>query len=38
LSLPVLLLPAMQVNICAGRLPPAEGNGIAYIKIPLDTL
>jgi glyoxylase-like metal-dependent hydrolase (beta-lactamase superfamily II) len=38
LSLPVLLLPAIQVNIRGGRLPPGEDNGIAYIKIPLDTL
>jgi glyoxylase-like metal-dependent hydrolase (beta-lactamase superfamily II) len=38
LSLPALLLPAIRVNICAGKLPQCEDNGIAYIKIPLDTL
>ena len=29
LSTPKLLLPSIQVNIRAGRLPPAEGNGIS---------
>jgi glyoxylase-like metal-dependent hydrolase (beta-lactamase superfamily II) len=38
LSLPALILPAIQVNIRAGRLPAAENNEISYIKIPLDTL
>jgi glyoxylase-like metal-dependent hydrolase (beta-lactamase superfamily II) len=38
LSLPALILPSIQVNIRAGRLPPAEDNEISYIKIPLDTL
>lgn len=38
LSLPALILPAIQVNIGAGQLPEREGNGIAYLKIPLDTL
>jgi len=35
LSAPTLLLPAIQVNIRAGRLPPAENNGVRYLKIPL---
>ena len=38
LSVPLLLLPAVQVNMRAGRLPPAEDNGVRYLKIPLDTL
>ena len=37
LSLPKLILPAVQVNIRAGELPPAAQNGIRYLKIPLDT-
>lgn len=37
LGAPKLLYPAVQVNIRAGRLPPAERNGIAYLKIPLNT-
>ncbi len=38
LALPRLILPAIQVNIRGGRLPPAEDNGTAYLKIPLDRL
>ena len=32
---PALLLPSVQVNIRAGRLPGAEDNGVRYLKIPL---
>ena len=35
LSVPKLLLPAIQVNIRAGRFPPAECDGVSYLKIPL---
>jgi len=38
LSLPRLIVPAIQVNICAGHLPPPESNDISYLRIPLDTL
>ncbi|GHD78919.1 MBL fold metallo-hydrolase [Vogesella fluminis] len=38
LAMPVLILPAIQVNIRAGQLPPAEDNGTAYLKIPLNLL
>ncbi|WP_271407882.1 MBL fold metallo-hydrolase [Pseudomonas sp. Q1-7] len=38
LAMPALILPAVQVNMRAGQLPPAEGNGIRYLKIPLDSL
>ncbi|KOF53340.1 beta-lactamase [Achromobacter sp. DMS1] len=38
LSMPTLILPAIQVNIRAGHFPPAEDNGVRYLKIPLDTL
>lgn len=38
LEMPVLILPSVQVNIRAGALPPAEANGTAYLKIPLNTL
>lgn len=38
LSPPRLLLPSIQVNIDAGRLPPAESNGTRYLKIPLKGL
>ena len=35
LSTPKLLLPSIQVNIRAGRLPPAEANGVSYLRIPV---
>lgn len=35
LSAPRLLLPSIQMNIDAGRLPIAEKNGTAYLKIPV---
>lgn len=35
LKAPTLLLPALQVNIRAGRLPPPEPSGRRYLKIPL---
>lgn len=35
LAAPTLLLPSIQVNIRAGRLPRAEGNGVSYLKIPI---
>ncbi len=38
LGVPALLLPAIQVNIRAGRLPPAEDNGTRYLKIPLNVI
>jgi glyoxylase-like metal-dependent hydrolase (beta-lactamase superfamily II) len=38
LEMPVLILPAVQINIRAGELPPKENNGIAYAKIPLNAL
>jgi glyoxylase-like metal-dependent hydrolase (beta-lactamase superfamily II) len=38
LEMPVLMLPSVQVNIRAGHLPPAEPNGVSYLKIPLNAL
>lgn len=38
LEMPVLILPSVQVNMRAGRLPPPEDNGIAYLKIPLNAI
>ena len=35
LSAPKLLLPSIQVNMRAGRFPPAEDNGIRYLLIPV---
>jgi glyoxylase-like metal-dependent hydrolase (beta-lactamase superfamily II) len=36
LSLPNLILPSVQVNMRGGRFPPAEANGVSYIKLPLN--
>ena len=35
LSAPTLLLPSIQVNMRAGKMPPADANGIHYIKVPI---
>jgi len=36
LDMPLLILPAIQVNLRAGKLPPCEDNGVSYLKIPLN--
>ena len=36
LDMPVLLIPSIQVNMRAGRLPEVERNGARYIRIPID--
>ena len=36
LSLPKLIMPSIQVNMRAGRLPEPEDNGVSYLKIPLN--
>jgi len=38
LGMPKLILPAIQVNVRAGRLPDPEDNGIRYLRIPLDAV
>ena len=38
LALPELIIPSVQINVRAGQLPPPEDNGIAYIKVPINTL
>ncbi len=38
LDMPTLILPAIQINIRAGHFPPAENNGVAYLKLPLNAL
>ena len=38
LEMPVLILPAVQINIRAGAMPPKEANGTAYVKIPINAL
>jgi glyoxylase-like metal-dependent hydrolase (beta-lactamase superfamily II) len=36
LAAPALIIPSLQVNLRAGTLPSAAGNGIRYLRIPLD--
>jgi len=36
LSMPRLILPSVQVNMRAGAFPPAEDNGVRYLKLPID--
>ena len=38
LEMPTLILPAVQLNIRAGEMPPPEANGVSYVKIPLNAL
>lgn len=38
LSMPTLILPSVQVNMRAGDFPPAEDNGVSYLKLPLNRL
>lgn len=38
LAAPVLLIPAIQINIRAGNMPPTAANGHAYLRIPLNLL
>ncbi len=36
LAMPTLILPSVQVNMRAGEMPPAEGNGQVYLKVPIN--
>ncbi len=38
LNMPKLIIPSIQVNMRAGKLPPAENNGTVYLKVPLNKL
>jgi hypothetical protein len=38
LDVPTLILPSIQVNVRAGQMPPADDNGIAYLRIPINAL
>ncbi|MBX3659155.1 MAG: MBL fold metallo-hydrolase [Ramlibacter sp.] len=38
LAMPTLILPSIQVNIRAGEFPPADDNGVRYLRIPLNAL
>lgn len=36
LSMPKLILPAIQINMNAGKFPTLESNGIRYLKLPFN--
>jgi glyoxylase-like metal-dependent hydrolase (beta-lactamase superfamily II) len=36
LAMPLLILPSVQVNMRGGQMPPPEGNGVSYLKIPVN--
>jgi len=36
LDVPNLIIPSVQVNIRGGHLPPAESDGVSYLKVPLN--
>jgi glyoxylase-like metal-dependent hydrolase (beta-lactamase superfamily II) len=38
LEVPTLIMPSIQINVRAGQFPPADDNGIAYLRIPLNAL
>ncbi|XBQ16694.1 MAG: MBL fold metallo-hydrolase [Oceanicaulis sp.] len=38
LDMPRLILPSVQVNMRAGHMPPADDNGVTYLKMPIDAL
>lgn len=38
LGMPALIIPAVQVNIRAGRLPEPDSNGTRYLRVPVDKL
>ena len=35
LAAPALLMPSIQVNMRAGQLPPADANGVHYLRVPV---
>ncbi|MEP9399908.1 MBL fold metallo-hydrolase [Mesorhizobium sp. KR2-14] len=38
LAMPKLIIPSLQVNMRAGRLPPADESGKTYVKVPVNIL
>jgi glyoxylase-like metal-dependent hydrolase (beta-lactamase superfamily II) len=38
LDVPNLILPSVQVNIRAGKLPPADADGVSYLRVPLNVI
>jgi hypothetical protein len=36
--MPRLIIPSLQVNMRAGQFPKPEGNGVSYLKVPINAL
>jgi hypothetical protein len=36
LDVPNLIIPSVQVNIRAGHLPPPDGDGVCYLRVPVN--
>jgi hypothetical protein len=36
LAMPTLILPSLQVNMRAGHLPPLDGSGRLFLKVPIN--
>ncbi len=37
-DMPEVIIPSIQINMCAGNTPPAEDDGNVYLKVPLNRL
>ncbi len=38
LDMPKLIIPSLQINMRAGRMPPKDGNGKVFLKVPINGL
>ena len=38
LGMPKLIIPSIQVNMRAGKLPPADESGKTFLKVPINSL
>jgi hypothetical protein len=38
MPMPKLIVPSIQVNMRAGKMPPQEDNDTSYIKVPINKL
>jgi len=38
LAMPKLILPSVQINMRGGHFPPADENGVSYLKLPLNAV
>ena len=36
--MPKLIIPSLQVNMRAGQMPPGDGTGRTFLKVPVNVL